>query len=92
MANNRLWAVCIDDNDARMVTKYYPCDNGWGYLEGNKDYVEEFMTKHAWCKSNQGCGENIIFCTEQNDPRIEKYDFTKSHEGITKIYLKNANI
>lgn len=86
MANNRLWAVCKDDNEAEMLIKYYPCESGgWS---GEMVRRDEFFARHEKCKSNEGCGENIIFCAEQDDPRIEKYDFTESHLGKTKIYLK----
>lgn len=90
MANNRLWAVCKDDNEADCLTKYYPCEaGGWSGPFSNKD---EFFKKHENCPSNHGCGENILFVTEQDDPRVEFYDFRKSYLRETKIYFKGDKI
>ena len=83
MANNRLWAVCKDDNKAVVLIKYYPGPPGWGGGFNDKD---EFFTEHDRCPSNHGCGENILFVTEVDDERVEKYDFTDFHN--IKIFLK----
>lgn len=83
MANNRLWAVCKDDNEAEMLIKYYPCeDGGWS---GEMIRRDEFFKKHENCPSNHGLGENIQFVHEQ-DERVKLYDFTV--QGKTKIYFK----
>jgi hypothetical protein len=80
MANNRLWAVCKDDSKAVCLNKY-----PWG---GGFQNHDEFFEKHSNCPSEHGCGENILFVTEQDDDRVEKYDFTDSVNNNTKIYIK----
>lgn len=74
MANNRLWAVCKDDNEAAIITKYYPSAEGWGSMNTwvNQD---DFFNRHAACASNHGCGENILFVAEHDDPRVKEYDY-----------------
>ena len=85
MANNRLWAVCKDDNNAQMITKYYPPE--WDLPEDVVG-INRFLKNHKDCPSNHGCGENIVFVTEVDDERVEKYDFTDSVNNNTKIYIK----
>jgi len=81
MANNRLWAVCKDDNECTCLGKSY------GEWSGIHDAEPEFWEKHYNCPSQHGCGENIIFVTEVDDERVEKYDF--STKGAYKIFLKH---
>lgn len=71
MANNRLWAVCKDDNECVCLTKCYT--TGWGGGDFNRH--DEFFEKHNACPSSHGCGENILFVTEVDDPRVKLYDF-----------------
>lgn len=83
MANNRLWAVCVDDNEAVCLAKNY------GSWDGHFQENPAFFDKHADCPSNHCCGENIIFCTEVNDKRIAFYDFRTSP---VKIYLAGQSL
>lgn len=71
MANNRLWAVCKDDNEAKCLTKYSPTGGDWGGFHEQP----EFFAKHDKCPSNHGCGENMKFVTETEDDRVKEYDF-----------------
>ena len=83
MANNKLWAVCKDDNRCILMAKNY---SDWYMVNGEKDY-NDFFEEHKDCKSNRGCGENIVFVTDVDDDRVEKYDFTDYYN--IKIFIKN---
>lgn len=85
MANNKLWAVCKNDNKAKRITKY-DVRSGWGdLLDHDGIDLEQFMNEHNDCPANKGCGENILFVSETDD-RVELYDF---HElDNPRIYFK----
>jgi hypothetical protein len=46
MANNRLWAVCKDCNEAQFITKYYPSANGNDYVTLKENGYVEFELCH----------------------------------------------
>ncbi len=83
MANNRLWAVCKDDNECIVLAKNY---SDW-YAVNTEEYVNEFYQKHKDCKSNHGCGENMVFVTEVDDDQVKLYDFAQKP---VKIYLNET--
>lgn len=85
MANNRLWAVCKDDNKCTALAKNY---SDW-YCVGEEEGHNAFFLKHADCPSNHGCGENILFVTEVDDDRVELFDF--SDPADLKIILKQSH-
>ena len=86
MANNRLWAVCRADNKCKALLKNY---GDWYVIGEEKDH-NNFFFQHKDCEGNEGCGENIVFVTEVNDPKVKLYDFTRSdkNDGEVRIYLK----
>lgn len=83
MANNRLWAVCKDDNEARCLAKSY------GDWAGGFNSQDTFFTAHLNCPSNHGGDENILFVTENEDAgghvRVKQFDF--SDHNHVHIYL-----
>lgn len=81
MANNRLWAVCKDDNEASCLSKSY------GTWAGGFRCDDEFFTKHETCPSQRGGGENIVWTDEQDD-RVIFYDLRNSHKEGAHIYFK----
>jgi len=82
MANNRLWAVCRADNWCKVLLKNY----GDWYCVGEEGDHNDFFLKHKDCDGNNGCGENVVFVTEVDDPQVEWYDFRRP--GEPRIYLK----
>lgn len=49
MANNRLWAVCKDDNKCKMITKYY-ASCPWDLPEDVLS-INNFLKEHEQTKS-----------------------------------------
>ena len=70
MANNRLWAVCKDDNECACLAKSY------GSWEGGFHDCNDFFKKHVECPSQKGGGENIVW-VDENDERVILYDFSR---------------
>lgn len=82
MANNRLWAVCKDDNKGIVLCKNY---SDWYKVGADQDHNKFFM-EHVDCPSNRGCGENIKFITEVDDDDLILLDF-RDYSDV-RIYLK----
>lgn len=83
MANNRLWAVCKEHNEASCLGKSY------GNWSGGFNCDDDFFNRHTECEGQKGGGENIAW-VDENDERVIMYDFdrTKYENNKCHIYFK----